>query len=92
MRKKCDQERGRKDFKIWRLSREIQRKRNVKTKMTPVIREPTGTISKSLWQYLSNVTGNIIKKLPKKNCHIEHRTDISENTNVKVQKHISRAK
>ena len=39
------------------LITEIQSKWNVKAKETPVIRGATGTISKSLRQYLSNVQG-----------------------------------
>ena len=36
---------------------EIQRMRNVKAKMIPVIPAATGTISKSLTQYLRNIPG-----------------------------------
>jgi hypothetical protein len=36
---------------------EFQRMWNVKAKVTPVIIEATGTLSKSLRQYLSNITG-----------------------------------
>ena len=36
---------------------EIQRVSNVKPKMIPVINGATGTISKSLRQYLSNISG-----------------------------------
>ena len=43
---------------------EIQRMENVKTKVIPVIIGATGTISKSLRQYLSNTTAQLeIKKL-----------------------------
>jgi hypothetical protein len=36
---------------------EVQRMWNVKAKVTPVIIEMTGTLSKSLRQYLSNILG-----------------------------------
>jgi len=39
------------------LTKEIQRKWNVKTKVIPVIIGATGTISKSCRKYLSNITG-----------------------------------
>ena len=42
-----------KDFTI-----EIQRIRNVKTKMIPVIIGASGTISKSFRKYVSNIPGN----------------------------------
>jgi hypothetical protein len=46
---------------------EIQRMWNVKAEMMPIIIGATGTISKSLRQYLSNVTGkHEIKELQKK--------------------------
>jgi hypothetical protein len=46
---------------------EIQCMWNVKAKVIPVIRGATGTISKSLRQYLSNTPGkHKIKKLQKK--------------------------
>jgi len=40
------------------LTIEIQRIWNVKTKVIPVIRGATGTISKSFRKYVRNVTGN----------------------------------
>jgi hypothetical protein len=40
------------------LITEIQRMWNVKAKVIPVIKGATGTISKSLRQYLSNITGS----------------------------------
>jgi len=43
-----------KDFTI-----EIQRMWNVKTKVIPVIRGATGTISKSLRKYVSNIPGKL---------------------------------
>jgi hypothetical protein len=46
---------------------EKQRLWNVKAKVIPVITEGTGTISKSLRQYLSNIPGkHKIKELQKK--------------------------
>jgi hypothetical protein len=48
------------------LGVEIQRMRNAKIKVIPVITGATGTISESLRQYLSNVTGKKeIKELRK---------------------------
>jgi hypothetical protein len=45
---------------------EIQRMRNVKTKVTPVIIGATGTISKSFRKYLSSIAGtHKVKKLQK---------------------------
>jgi len=38
------------------LTREMQRMWNVKTKVIPVIIKATGTISKSLRKYVSNLT------------------------------------
>jgi hypothetical protein len=40
------------------LTIEIQRMRNVKTKVIPVIIGATGTISKSFRKYVSNIPGN----------------------------------
>ena len=36
---------------------EIKSMWNVKTKVIPVIRGATGTISEPFWQYLSNISG-----------------------------------
>jgi hypothetical protein len=48
------------------LTVEMQRMWNVKTKVTPVIRGATGTISKSFRKYLSSVPGkHDIKELQK---------------------------
>ena len=60
---------------------EIQRMWNVNAKVIPVLMEVTGTISKSLRQYLSNIPGK--KEIKKKNSHVEH---------CKSTKHISWAK
>jgi len=49
------------------LITEIQRMWSVKAKVIPVITGTTGTTSKSLWQYLSNISEkHEIKKLQKK--------------------------
>jgi hypothetical protein len=46
---------------------EVQRLGNVKGHVTPVIRWATGTISKSLKQFLSNISGkHKIKELQKR--------------------------
>jgi hypothetical protein len=50
-----------------------------------VIIGATGTISKSLRQYLSNVLGNHDIKDLQKNSHIGHCTHTLESANVKVQ-------
>ena len=48
------------------LTIEIQRIWNVKTKVIPVIRGPTGTISKSFRKYVSNIPGkHEVKELHK---------------------------
>jgi hypothetical protein len=48
------------------LTTEIQRMWNVKTKVIPVIRGATGTISKSFRKYVSNLPGNHgVKELQK---------------------------
>ena len=45
---------------------EIQRMWIVKTKVMPVIKGTTGTISKSFRKYVSNITGNhVVKELQK---------------------------
>jgi hypothetical protein len=62
----------------------------VRAKVIPVITGATGTISKSLRQYLSSIPGkHNIKDL--KNSHVWHCTDTAERANVKVQ-NISQAK
>ena len=49
------------------LTIEIQRMRNVKPKVIPVIIGATGTISKSFRKYVSNIPGNNeVKELQKK--------------------------
>jgi len=52
---------------------------NMQAKMIPVIIGATGTISKLLRQYLSNIPGKY------KNSHIGHCTHAAEIVNVKVQ-------
>jgi molybdenum cofactor biosynthesis enzyme len=56
---------------------------NVKAKVAPVITVATGTISKSLTQYQSNIAGKHEIKEQQKN--IGHCTHTSESTNVTVQ-------
>jgi hypothetical protein len=56
-RQKCDQEKAENILKYKDLTMEIQRKWNVKTKVTPVIIGATGTISKSFRKYLSSIPG-----------------------------------
>ena len=63
---------------------EIQRMWNVKTRVIPVITGATGTISKSLTQYLSNIPGKHEMNCKKKS-HIGHCTHNTESANVKVQ-------
>jgi hypothetical protein len=58
----------------------------VKAKLIPVIIAAAGTISKTLRQYLGNITGkHKIKEIPKKNSHMGHCTHTTESANVKVQ-------
>ena len=60
--------------------------RNVKAKVIPVTVGATGTTSKSLRQYLSNITGkDAIKELPTKKGHTGHCTHTAESADVKVQ-------
>jgi len=57
----------------------------VKAKVIPVIIEATGTISKSLRQYLSNKPGEHEIKELQKNSHIRHCSHTAESADVKVQ-------
>jgi len=67
------------------LTIEIQRMWNVTAEMIPVIIGATGTISKSLRQYLGNILGKReIKELQKKPYWALH-THTTESANVKVQ-------
>ena len=68
---------------------EIQHMWNVKAKVIPLIIGVTGTISKSLRQYLSHIPGK--HKGTAKNSHIGHCKYPMETSNVKVQ-NISQAK
>jgi hypothetical protein len=53
-------------FKYKDLTTEIQRMWNVKTKVIPVTKGATGTISKSFRKYVSNIPGNHeVKELQK---------------------------
>ena len=63
---------------------------NVQLKLIPVITGAVGTISKSLRQYLSNITRKyeikeLKKKKKKKNSRIGRCTHTAESANVKVQ-------
>jgi hypothetical protein len=57
---------------------------NVEAKVTTVIRGATGPISKSLRQYLSNITGKQ-KFRNYRNSHIGHCTLATDSDNAKVQ-------
>jgi len=83
-RQKSDQEKSEKILKYKDLVIEIQRMWNVKAKVIPVI-GATGTISLSLRQYLSNITGKHKIKGRKKSSHIGHCTNATESASVKVQ-------
>ena len=81
--------------KFWNykdLVTEIQRMWNVKAKVIPIIVGATGTILKSIRQYLSNAPGKYQLKETQKNSRIEHCTPTLESANVKVQNIFSRAK
>jgi len=55
----------------------------VKARVIPVINGATGTISKSLRQYLSNISGeHEINELQKKNSHIGHCTHTHTHTHT----------
>jgi hypothetical protein len=58
---------------------------NVKAKVILVIIGVTGTNSKSLAQYLSNIPGKHEIKELQKNSHIGHCTHITESANVKYK-------
>jgi hypothetical protein len=65
-RQKCNQERSREGFKNKDLILEIQRMWNVKAKLMLVVIWATGTISKALRKYLSNMPGkHKIKEIQK---------------------------
>ena len=66
------------------LVTEIQCMWNVKAKVIPVITGATGNISKSLRQYLSNITGKHEIKGLQKSSHIGHCTHNVESANIKV--------
>ena len=58
---------------------------NVKAKVIPVITGATGTISKSLRQYLSNITGKAPNQGTAQNSHNVHCTQTAGSADVKVQ-------
>jgi len=68
---------------------EIHRMWNVKAEVIPVITGTTGSISKSLRQYVSIIpVKHEIKEIQQqqqKNSHIGHCTNATESANVKVQ-------
>ena len=66
------------------LAIEIQRMWNVKAKVIPVIIGATGTISKSLRRYLSNVLGKYEVRAHKE-TYTGHCTHITASVNVKVR-------
>ena len=82
-REKCDKE-AEKNLKYKDLSKEIQHTWNIKTKVIPVIIGTTGTISKSLKKYLTNIP-RAQNQGTTENSHMGHCTLTSESTDVKVQ-------
>jgi hypothetical protein len=64
---------------------EIQRMWRVKGKVIPEIKRATGTISKSLGPYLSDIPRKHEIKELQKNSRIGHCTHTTESANVKVQ-------
>jgi hypothetical protein len=74
-----------KTVKYKHLIREIRRMRIVKAEAIQVIIGTTGTISKSLTQYLNKILIKQEIKEMQKNIHIGHCTNTTENANVKVQ-------
>jgi hypothetical protein len=65
-RQKCDKKEAKNILKYKDLTIEIQHMWNIKTKVIPAITGTTGTISKSLRKYLSNILGgHKIKELQK---------------------------
>jgi hypothetical protein len=85
-RQKCVKKEAEKILKYKEFITEIQRMWNVKAKIVSVIIGATGTISKSLTQYLSNMPGkHEIKEIRKKTSHIGHCTYTTESANVNVQ-------
>jgi hypothetical protein len=66
--------------------KEMRRMWNVKPKLMPVMRGATGTVSKSLRQYLSNIPGEHEIKEIQKNSHIGRCTCTEGSTNGKVRK------
>ena len=71
--------------KILKYITEMQRMWIVKRKMIRVIIGETGTISKSLRQYLSNLPRKHEIKELQKNSHIWHCTQTAGSANAKVQ-------
>ena len=67
------------------ITKEIPCMCNVKEEVIPVIIGVTGTISKSLRQYLNNILGKHKIKELKKKSHSGHCTHSMESTNIQVQ-------
>jgi hypothetical protein len=67
------------------LITEIQRMWNVRAKVIPVVTGATGTISKSIRQYLSNISGKQKIKELQTTSHIGHCTHTMESDEVRVQ-------
>jgi hypothetical protein len=67
------------------LAIEIQRMWNVKAKVIQVIIGATGTVSRSLRQYLNNTPGKHEIKELQKNRHTGHCTHTTESPNVKYK-------
>jgi hypothetical protein len=63
---------------------EIQRMWNVKAKVIPVITGASGTVAKSLRQYLRNIPGKYEIEEQQNKCHIWHCTHPAGSVNVKV--------
>jgi selenocysteine lyase/cysteine desulfurase len=58
---------------------------NVKSKVAPVIIGATGTLSKSLLKYLSNIQESTKIGNTKKNSHTGHCTHTTENDHAELQ-------
>jgi len=65
---------------------------NVKTKAITVTTGSTGTVSKSLRQYLSNLPGKHEIKEPQKNSHIAHCNTYCGKCYCESTEHMSREK
>jgi hypothetical protein len=84
-RQKCDQERNPEDLEIQISQNRNSALWNVKTKVISVIIGATGTILKSLRQYLSNIPGKSEIKEQQKTGHIGHCTYSAGGSNLKYK-------